>query len=275
MASEWKEKGGGDDFDDEGLPLLRKHTQVRPNTRSADSVYSLQTAFLVRPRRNDAGVGATPSLSPRPEPARTSPKYRHSIDARYSIGSGDEPRARARVRPAHPAQPRRTNVERPRGRELAQLASWRQKHLLNFVFQPPTFERVESSVADLPTSSTPFSQGSRDGQQSHEELARRPDGRREESRRTRRMALAGESVTLILSSHQIDSTPTLTHSRPVRTLTILTNSVHPISETVQRPRVQAAEERPRRRRPTHGRRDRLERRRRRPAPVAIGRLLGI
>ena len=30
MASEWKEKAGGDDFDDEGLPLLRKHTQVRP-----------------------------------------------------------------------------------------------------------------------------------------------------------------------------------------------------------------------------------------------------
>ena len=121
MASEWKEKGGGDDFDDEGLPLLRKHTQVRPNTRRADSVYSLQTAFLVRPRRNDAGVGATPSLSPRPEPARTSPKYRHSIDARYSIGSGDEPRARARVRPAHPAQPRRTNVEassRPSWRNL-------------------------------------------------------------------------------------------------------------------------------------------------------------
>ena len=28
MASEWKEKAAGDDFDDEGLPLLRKHTQV-------------------------------------------------------------------------------------------------------------------------------------------------------------------------------------------------------------------------------------------------------
>jgi hypothetical protein len=41
------------------------------------------------------------------------------------------------------------------------------------------------------------------------------------------MALAGELVTLILSSHQIDSTPTLTHSRPVRALTILINSVHP------------------------------------------------
>ena len=42
------------------------------------------------------------------------------------------------------------------------------------------------------------------------------------------MALAGELATLILLSHQIDSTPTLTHSRPVRTLTILIDSVHPV-----------------------------------------------
>ena len=214
MASEWKEKGSGDDFDDEGLPLLRKHTQVRPNTRSADSVYSLQTAFLVRPRRNDAGVGATPSLFPRPEPARTSPKYRHSIDARYSIGSGDERRARARVRPARPAQPRRTNVELLEAPSWRELAPKTRKRLLNFVFQPPTFKRVESSVADLPIPSTPFESGSRDGQQSHEELARRPDGRREESRRTRRMALAGELVTLILLSPQrlIPLRPSLTRA---------------------------------------------------------------
>ena len=215
MASEWKEKGGGDDFDDEGLPLLRKHTQVRPNTRSADSVYSLQTAFLVRPRRNDAGVGATPSLSPRPEPARTSPKYRHSIDARYSIGSGDEPRARARVRPARPAQPRRTNVEPSSRRGNRQLAPKTRKRLLNFVFQPPTFKRVERPVADRPhVVHVVHSSGSRDGQQSHEELARRPDGRREESRRTRRMALAGELVTLILLSPQrlIPLRPSLTRA---------------------------------------------------------------
>ena len=43
------------------------------------------------------------------------------------------------------------------------------------------------------------------------------------------MALAGELATLILSSPQkIDSTPTLTHSRPARALTILINSVHPV-----------------------------------------------
>jgi hypothetical protein len=30
MAAEWKEAGKDDDFDDEGLPLLRKHTKVCP-----------------------------------------------------------------------------------------------------------------------------------------------------------------------------------------------------------------------------------------------------
>ena len=43
MASEWKEKAGGDDFDDEGLPLLRKHTQVRVtgNNRTKSSLVGL------------------------------------------------------------------------------------------------------------------------------------------------------------------------------------------------------------------------------------------
>jgi hypothetical protein len=139
MASEWKEKGGGDDFDDEGLPLLRKHTQVRPNTRSADSVYSLQTAFLVRPRRNDAGVGATPSLFPAP---RTRPNIAEiSTFDRCSILDRFGGRTKgARARPPRP--PRATSEDECRA--VLEAASWRElapktrKRLLNFVFQPPT-----------------------------------------------------------------------------------------------------------------------------------------
>lgn len=45
MASEWKEKAGGDDFDDEGLPLLRKHTQVRPASLAPVPCFLLGPSF--------------------------------------------------------------------------------------------------------------------------------------------------------------------------------------------------------------------------------------
>ena len=72
---------------------------------------------------------------------------------------------------------------------------WRQiSSQTSFELCPPhlNWRGVDPELSLNPAPFPPIPSGSRDGQQPHEELARRPDGRGEEGCGPRRMALAGE-----------------------------------------------------------------------------------